>query len=148
MICDNSKCTLCRRRVAVYEEVQDIGVIGTNNRGFDINIGSASKMGPGETSCASRGQYIAVCPIGALHEKDYIDDIPAVITDSDKHMIAQTAPVAHAGPGEEFGYPIGINVEDEMIAALRRISPDEVFDTDFSVDLTITEEAHEFIERV
>ena len=107
MIRDNSKCILCRRCVAVCEKVQGIGVIGANDRGFDTNIGSAFKMGLGETSCVSCGQCIAVCPTGALREKDYIDDVLAAIADPDKHVIVQTAPAVRAGLGEEFGYPIG-----------------------------------------
>lgn len=148
MIRDNSKCILCRRCVAVCEKVQGIGVIGANDRGFDTNIGSAFKMGLGETSCVSCGQCIAVCPTGALREKDSIDDVLAAIADPDKHVIVQTAPAVRAGLGEEFGYPIGTNVEGKMAAALRRIGFDKVFDTNFSADLTIMEEAHEFIERV
>ena len=148
MIRDNSKCILCRRCVAVCEKVQGIGVIGANDRGFDTNIGSAFKMGLGETSCVSCGQCIAVCPTGALREKDYIDDVLAAIANPDKHVIVQTAPAVRAGLGEEFGYPIGTNVEGKMAAALRRIGFDKVFDTNFSADLTIMEEAHEFIERV
>lgn len=148
MIRDNSKCILCRRCVAVCEKVQGIGVIGANDRGFDTNIGSAFKMGLGETSCVSCGQCIAVCPTGALKEKDSIDDVLAAIADPAKHVIVQTAPAVRAGLGEEFGYPIGTNVEGKMAAALRRIGFDKVFDTNFSADLTIMEEAHEFLKRV
>lgn len=148
MIRDNSKCILCRRCTAVCEKVQGIGVIGANMRGFDTNIGSAFDMGLGETSCVSCGQCIAVCPTGALQEKSCIDDVLAAIADPAKHVIVQTAPAVRAGLGEEFGYPIGTNVEGKMAAALRRIGFDKVFDTNFSADLTIMEEAHEFLDRV
>ena len=148
MIRDNSKCILCRRCVAVCEKVQGIGVIGANQRGFNTEIGSAFEMGLGETSCVSCGQCIAVCPTGALTEKDSTDDVFAAIADPTKHVIVQTAPAVRAALGEEFGYPIGTNVEGKMAAALRRLGFDKVFDTDFSADLTIMEEAHEFIERV
>lgn len=148
MIRDNSKCILCRRCTAVCDKVQGIGVIGANDRGFDTNIGSAFHMGLGDTSCVSCGQCIAVCPTGALREKDYIDDVLAAVADPGKHVIVQTAPAVRAGLGEEFGYPIGTNVEGKMAAALRRIGFDKVFDTNFSADLTIMEEAHEFIHRV
>lgn len=148
MIRDNSKCILCRRCVAVCEHVQGIGVIGANERGFRTNIGSAFEMGLGETSCVSCGQCIAVCPTGALAEKSCIDDVLAAIHDPEKHVIVQTAPAVRAGLGEEFGYPIGTDVEGKMAAALRRIGFDKVFDTDFGADLTIMEEAHEFIQRV
>ena len=148
MLRDNSKCILCRRCVAVCEKVQGIGVIGANMRGFATFIGSPFDMGLGETSCVSCGQCIAVCPTGALQEKDCTDQVLAAISDPAKQVIVQTAPSARAALGEEFGYPIGTNTEGKMVAALRRIGFDKVFDTDFAADLTIMEEAHEFIERV
>ena len=148
MIRDNSKCILCRRCVAVCEKTQGIGVIGANMRGFATFIGSPFDMGLGETSCVSCGQCIAVCPTGALYEKDCTDEVLAAIADPEKHVIVQTAPSVRAALGEEFGYPIGTNVEGKMVAALRRIGFDKVFDTDFAADLTIMEEAHEFLERV
>ena len=148
MVRDNSKCILCRRCSATCEKVQGIGVIGANERGFATFIGSAFEMGLGDTSCVSCGQCIAVCPTGALYEKSCIDEVAAAIADPSKHVIVQTAPAVRAGLGEEFGYPIGTNVEGKMAAALRRIGFDKVFDTNFSADLTIMEEAHEFIERV
>ena len=148
MIRDNSKCILCRRCVAVCEKVQGIGVIGANERGFKTYICSAFDMGLGETSCVSCGQCIAVCPTGALREKDYIDEVLAAVADPDKYVCVQTAPSVRAALGEEFGYPMGTDVEGKMAAALRRIGFDKVFDTDFSADLTIMEEAHEFLDRV
>ncbi len=148
MIRDNSKCILCRRCVAVCEKVQGIGVIGANERGFKTYIGSAFDMGLGETSCVSCGQCIAVCPTGALREKDYIDEVLEAVADPEKYVCVQTAPSVRAALGEEFGYPMGTDVEGKMAAALRRIGFDKVFDTDFSADLTIMEEAHEFLDRV
>lgn len=148
MVRDNSKCILCRRCTAVCEKVQGIGVIGPNERGFATFIGSAFDMGLGETSCVSCGQCIAVCPTGALYEKSSIDEVTAAIADPTKHVIVQTAPSVRAALGEEFDNPIGTNVEGKMAAALRRLGFDKVFDTNFSADLTIMEEAHEFIHRV
>ena len=148
MVRDNSKCILCRRCSAVCEKVQGIGVIGPNERGFATVIGSAFEKGLGETSCVSCGQCIAVCPTGALYEKSSIDEVAAAIADPSKHVIVQTAPAVRAALGEEFGYSIGTNVEGQMVAALRRLGFDKVFDTNFSADLTIMEEAHEFIDRV
>ena len=148
MIRDNSKCILCRRCVAVCEKVQGIGVIGANERGFKTYIGSAFDMGLGETSCVSCGQCIAVCPTGALREKDYIDEVLEAVADPEKYVCVQTAPAVRAALGEEFGYPMGTDVEGKMAAALRRIGFDKVFDTNFSADLTIMEEAHEFLDRV
>lgn len=148
MIRDNSKCILCRRCVAACEKTQGIGVIGANNRGFKTNIGCAFEMDLAETSCVSCGQCIAVCPTGALHEKENIDDVFAALDDPTKIVLVQTAPAVRAALGEAFGLPIGTDVEGKMAAALRRLGFDKVFDTNFSADLTIMEEANEFISRV
>lgn len=145
---DNNKCILCRRCVAVCSKTQGIGVIGANERGFKTYIGSAFDMGLGETSCVSCGQCIAVCPVGAISEKDYTKPVLEAIADPDKTVLVQTAPAVRAALGECFGLPIGTNVEGKMVAALRRLGFDKIFDTDFSADLTIMEEANEFIDRV
>ena len=144
---DNNKCILCRRCVAVCAKTQGIGVIGANERGFKTYIGSAFDMGLGETSCVSCGQCIAVCPVGALSEKDYTKEVMAAIADPEKTVLVQTAPAVRAGLGECFGNAIGTNVEGKMAAALRRLGFDKVFDTDFAADLTIMEEANEFLDR-
>ena len=148
MVRDNSKCILCRRCSAVCENVQGIGVIGANGRGFSTYIGQAFDMGLVQTSCVSCGQCIAVCPTGALSEKDCTDQVFEALADPTKHVFVQTAPSVRAGLGEEFGLPIGTNVEGKMAAALRRLGFEKVFDTDFAADLTIMEEAHEFLDRV
>lgn len=148
MVRDNNKCILCRRCSAVCDKIQGIGVIGANERGFDTNISCAFDMGLGETSCVSCGQCIAVCPTGALLEKDSTDDVFAALADPDKYVVVQTAPSVRAALGEAFGLPIGTNVEGKMVAALRRLGFAKVFDTDFAADLTIMEEANELIERI
>ncbi|MCQ2469027.1 MAG: [FeFe] hydrogenase, group A [Ruminococcus sp.] len=145
---DNNKCILCRRCVAVCSKTQGIGVIGANERGFKTYIGSAFDMGLGETSCVSCGQCISVCPVGAIAEKDYIQPVLEAIADPEKVVLVETAPAVRAGLGEAFGLPIGTNVEGKMVAALRRLGFDKVFDTDFAADLTIMEEATEFLDRV
>jgi NADP-reducing hydrogenase subunit HndD len=127
---------------------QGIGVIGPNERGFITRIGSQFNKGLGETACVSCGQCIAVCPTGALTEKDFTDKVFAAIADPTKHVVVQTAPSVRAGLGELFGYPIGTNVEGKMAAALRRLGFDVVTDTNFGADLTILEEGTELIERV
>ncbi|MDD7389249.1 MAG: NADH-dependent [FeFe] hydrogenase, group A6 [Lachnospiraceae bacterium] len=148
MVRDNNKCILCRRCVAACEKCQSIAVIGANERGFKTSIGSAFEMGLGETSCVSCGQCIAVCPVGAIYEKDSTQEIFDAINDPDKFVAVQVAPAVRAALGEEFGYEMGTPVQGQMAAALRRLGFDKVFDTNFGADLTIMEEAHEFLDRV
>ncbi len=144
---DNSKCILCRRCVGACKNLQAVSVIGANARGFDTHIGSAFECGLGEVSCVSCGQCITVCPTGALSEKDDTDKVFAALNDPAKHVIVQTAPSVRVGLGEEFGNPIGTVVTGKMVAALKRLGFDGVFDTNFSADLTIMEEATEFLDR-
>mgnify|MGYP001369116113 FL=1 len=145
---DNNKCILCRRCTAVCENIQAVGVIGANNRGFETNITSAFDMGLAETSCVACGQCIAVCPTGALSEKDNTSQVFEALNNPDKIVLVQTAPAVRAALGEPFGLPIGTNVEGKMIAALRRLGFDKVFDTHFAADLTIMEEAEELLDRI
>ena len=147
MIRDNSKCILCRRCVAACDE-QGISVIGANARGFDTSITSPFEREIKEFSCIACGQCIVNCPTGALREKDDTPKVLEAINDPDKYVVVQTAPAVRAALGEEFGLPIGTDVEGKMVAALRRLGFDKVFDTDFSADLTIMEESNELIERI
>lgn len=147
MIRDNNKCILCRRCVAACD-AQGISVIGANARGFDTHIGSAFEKDLARVSCISCGQCIVNCPTGAIVEKDDTDKVLEAINDPDKFVIVHTAPSIRATLGEAFGMPIGTDVEGKMVAALRRLGFDKVFDTDFAADLTIMEEAHEFLDRV
>ena len=148
MVRDNTKCVLCRRCAAACDKLQGIGVIGANERGFDTNISCAFEMDLADTSCVSCGQCIVACPTGALYEKDKTEEVFEALNNPDKYVVVQTAPAVRAGLGEEFGYPIGTDVEGKMVASLRRLGFDKVFDTDFAADLTIMEEATEFIDRV
>lgn len=145
---DNNKCILCRRCVAACKANQSVAVIGPNERGQATHIGCAFDIPLGETNCVSCGQCIVVCPTGAISEKDQTDEVWAALADPTKHVVVQTAPSVRATLGEAFGMPIGTNVEGKMAAALRRLGFDKVFDTDFAADLTIMEEANEFVERV
>ena len=147
LVRDNNKCILCRRCVAACAE-QYVSVIGANDRGIDTNIGQAFELSLNNTPCISCGQCTAVCPTGALTEKDDTDKIWAALADPSKTVVVQTAPSIRATLGECFGMPIGTNVEGKMVAALRRLGFDRVFDTDFGADLTIVEEANELVERV
>ena len=147
LVRDNNKCILCRRCVAACQE-QYVSVIGANDRGIDTNIGQAFELPLNNTPCISCGQCTAVCPTGALTEKDDTDKIWAALADPSKTVVVQTAPSIRATLGECFDMPIGTNVEGKMVAALRRLGFDKVFDTDFGADLTIVEEANELVERV
>ncbi|OUP04447.1 ferredoxin [Anaerofilum sp. An201] len=148
MIRDNSKCILCRRCVAVCAKWQGVGVIGAVERGFNTHISCAFENPLGDSSCISCGQCIAVCPTGALTEKDDTDKVWDALADTRKHVVVQTAPSVRAALGECFGMPIGTNVEGKMVAALRRLGFAAVYDTDFAADMTIMEEATEFLHRV
>ena len=145
---DNNKCILCRRCVAACSKLQGIGVIDANERGFNTHIGCAFEKDLADTSCVSCGQCIVACPTGALSEKDDTQPVWDALHDPSKHVVVHTAPSIRATLGEAFGNPVGTNVKGKMVAALRRLGFDKVFDTDFGADLTIMEEANEFIERV
>ena len=147
MVRDNNKCILCRRCIAACDQ-QGISVIGANARGFDTHVSSAFDKDLAEVSCISCGQCIVNCPTGAIVEKDDTDKVLEAINDPEKFVIVNTAPSIRATLGEAFGMHIGTNVEGKMVAALRRLGFDKVFDTDFAADLTIMEEANELIDRV
>ena len=147
LVRDNNKCILCRRCVAVCNQ-QFVGILGANDRGIDTNIGQAFKLNLNDTPCISCGQCTVVCPTGALTEKDDTDKVWAAIADPTKHVVMMTAPAVRAALGEEFGNPIGTGVEGKMVAALRRLGADKVFDIDFGADVTIVEEATELLDRV
>lgn len=148
IIRDNSKCILCRRCTAVCSKVQSVGVIGANGRGFNTHIGCAFDGDIADTDCVNCGQCITACPTGALRERDDIDEVFKAIADPAKTVIVGTAPSVRVALGEEFGLNIGDNVEGKMVAALRRLGFKNVFDVDYTADLTIMEEGYEFLDRV
>ncbi len=144
---DNSKCILCRRCVAACDKIQSVSVIGPNDRGFKTHIGCTFDNGLADVACVSCGQCIVVCPTGALNENDQTQEVWKALSDPAKHVIVQPAPSVRVTLGESFGMPVGSNVKGKMVAALRRLGFDGVFDTDFSADVTIMEEATEFLHR-
>ena len=148
IIRDNNKCILCRRCVAACKNMQGIGVIGANDRGFDTHIGSIFEKALSETSCINCGQCIVACPVGALYERDDTDKILEAIADPSKHVLICTAPSVRAQIGECFGYEPGTDCEGKMVAALKRLGFDGVYDMNLTADLTIMEEATEFLGRV
>ena len=146
LVRDNNKCVLCRRCIAACDN-QDISVISAVNRGFATEIRAAFEQPMKDVPCVFCGQCIVACPVGALYEKTSIPQVIEAIDNTEKHVVVQTAPAVRAALGEEFGLPIGTPVTGKMVAALRRLGFDKVFDTDTAADLTIMEEGTEFIER-
>ena len=148
LVRDNSKCILCRRCVAVCGHNQHVAVIGTNERGFDTHVGSAFDMLLNDTACINCGQCISVCPTGALTERDDTHVVWDALADKTKHVIVAPAPSVRVQLGECFGMPIGTNVQGKLVAALRRLGFDKVFDVDFAADVTIMEEGTELLTRL
>ena len=145
---DSSKCILCRRCVTVCNEIQGVGVLNPQLRGFDTFIGPSQNLFLNETVCANCGQCVLVCPVGALKEQDSTSKVWEALLDKSTTVIVQTAPAIRAALGEEFGFEPGTLVSGKMTAALREIGFNYVFDTNFAADLTIMEEGSEFLERV
>ncbi|MFB3925534.1 MAG: NADH-dependent [FeFe] hydrogenase, group A6 [Syntrophales bacterium] len=145
---DSRKCINCHRCVTVCESIQSVNVLTPAWRGSDIRVIPAFNLPLMETNCVACGQCIMACPVGALYEHDDVAEVWKVLQDPDKHVVVQEAPAIRAALGEEFGMPPGSLVTGKMIAALRRLGFDKVFDTNFTADLTIIEEGNELLKRV
>ncbi len=145
---DNEKCIACGRCISVCSNIQTVSAIGWSGRGFETRVTTPYERPLGESNCVNCGQCIMVCPVGALHEKENIQDVWNAIDDPNKVVIVQTAPAVRVGLGEEFNLGIGERVTGKMVAALRKLGFDNVFDTDFAADLTIMEEGTELLTRV
>ena len=145
---DFNKCILCRRCVATCKKIQQIGSIDCINRGFESCISTTYDHSLNDVDCTYCGQCIESCPTGALHEKENINDVWAKLKDPDTYVVVQTAPSIRVALGEEFGMEIGTNVTGKMIAALKRLGFDKVFDTNTGADFTIMEEATELVKRL
>ncbi|MBS5307993.1 NADH-dependent [FeFe] hydrogenase, group A6 [Clostridium tertium] len=144
---DREKCILCRRCVTACNDIQKIHAITVANRGFGTNISTFSNDSINETNCTYCGQCVAVCPTGALREKSDYKKVWGVLDDNNKYVVAQIAPAVRSALAEEFGLEPGELSTGKIVTALKLLSFDSVFDTNFAADLTIMEEANEFIER-
>ena len=148
IIRDVDKCIMCRRCEMMCNEVQTVGVLSAINRGFYSVVSPAFEMNLDHSICTYCGQCVAVCPTGALTEVDETGKVVRALSDPSKTVIVQTAPAVRAALGEEFGMEPGTLVTGKLVAALRRLGFDYVFDTDFAADLTIMEEGTELLNRL
>lgn len=148
LVRDQEKCILCGRCIRACSERQGVHVYSFVNRGFTTTVAPAFNQGLDEAACTYCGQCAAVCPTGAIVEKDDTAAVWQALSDPSKHVIVQTAPSVRVALGEALDMGHGRIVTGQMVAALRRLGFDRVFDTDFSADLTILEEGHEFIHRL
>ncbi len=145
---DTSKCVLCGRCIATCNQVQGLGILGFQNRGFNTKVGPVFDRSMNDVNCMQCGQCVNVCPVGALVEKESIHEVIQALNNPEKHVIVQTAPAVRASLGEEFGLPIGTRVTGKMVTALKKIGFNRVYDTNYAADLTIMEEGTEFIQRL
>ncbi|MEN6558290.1 MAG: [FeFe] hydrogenase, group A, partial [Thermoguttaceae bacterium] len=145
---DSEKCVLCGRCVRVCAEIQGVNNLSQHGRGFHTVVGPAHLANMDESVCIQCGQCINVCPTAAFIEKRGAGPVWAALADPEMHVVVQTAPSIRAAIGEGFGLPPGTPATAQMVTALRRLGFDRVFDTDFAADLTIIEEAHEFLTRL
>lgn len=148
LVRDPEKCILCGRCVRVCEEVQGVGAIDFIGRGCTTQVGTAFRRGLNTSTCVNCGQCIVVCPTGALREKSSVAAVEAALADKKKIVVVQHAPAVSVTIGEELGLAKGTDYAGILNAALRRIGFAKVFDTSFTADLTIMEEASELVKRV
>ena len=145
---DPEKCILCGKCVRVCEEIQGVSAIDFINRGSKAFVGTAYDEGMNVSCCINCGQCILVCPTAALTEKNYVAEVMRVLADPGKTVVVQHAPAVSVSIAEEFGIKPGTDIDGQMVAALRRVGFDKVFDTSFTADLTIMEEGSELIKRI
>lgn len=148
LIKDPNKCVMCRRCETMCNEVQTCNILSAVNRGFESFVGPAFNMDMADTSCTFCGQCVAVCPTAALTEVDNTRHVWTALANPEKHVVVQIAPAVRVAIGEMFDMEPGTITTGKIATALRRMGFDGVFDTDFSADLTIMEEASELIHRI
>ena len=148
IIRDVDKCIMCRRCEMMCNDVQTVGALSAVNRGFMAVVAPAFEMNLEKSPCTYCGQCVSVCPTGALTEVDHSRNVINALADPTKTVVVQTAPAVRAALGEEFGLEPGTLVTGKMVAALRRLGFNYVFDTDFAADLTIMEEGSELLDRL
>ena len=147
-MCIRDRCILCGRCVRVCEEVQGVAAIDFLRRGSRATVGTAFDDGLNVSSCINCGQCIMVCPTGALREQSSLKEVFHALHDPDRFVVVQHAPAVSVTLAEEFGLKAGIDICGTMTAALRVLGFDRVFETAFSADLTIMEEASELVQRI
>jgi NADP-reducing hydrogenase subunit HndD len=145
---DLSKCILCRRCVAICNEIQGTGILNPQNRGFDTVIGPGMDLPIGSVNCAFCGQCTVVCPVGALKETSSIQKVWQAVNSPEKRVVVQVAPAIRVAIGEEFGLPAGTRCTGKLANALSRLGFDDIFDTNWAADLTILEEGTELLNRL
>ena len=148
LVRDMNKCIMCRRCETMCNEVQKVGALSAVGRGFDAVIQPAFESPLLETRCTHCGQCVAVCPTGAMVQKDATWEVIDALADPEKVVVVQTAPSVRVAIGEPFGMPAGSIATGKMATALRMIGFDHVYDTDFTADLTIMEEGTELLQRL
>lgn len=148
IIHDEAKCVKCNRCVEMCGSVQGVGAINHSSRSNNFTIKPAYGEKLADTSCIYCGQCTTICPVGALYEKDDTEKVWDALDDSSKHVIVQVAPAVRVSIGDEFSIPVGENVTGKIVAALKRIGFNGVFDTNFTADLTIMEEGTELVDRI
>lgn len=143
-----NKCIKCGRCIQMCSKVQGLGIIDYMGRSFEVDVKPSFGKYLNDVACVACGQCSVVCPVAAITEKEDIEEVWDAINDPNKTVIVQTAPAVRVSIGEEFGMDPGTVVTGQMVAALRLVGFDKVFDTDFTADLTIIEEGHELLKRV
>jgi iron-only hydrogenase group A len=145
---DPEKCILCRRCESVCRDIQSVEAVQVFGRGFETVIKPSFYENLADSPCVLCGQCTLVCPTGALREKEYIEEVWQALDDPEKHVVVQTAPAVRVSLSEAFSGKSGEICTEKMVTALKKLGFDKVFDTNFAADLTIVEEANEFVERI